>query len=669
MAPKNAASGTAASKARAAKQAVREQKLAARRACGSVSEEGACPDQQPHKRERGQSKLAKTPVTPGPGPGPSVVDLLRKLPAGAAVSSSPVHHATSGTVIAAAPAVPAVPAGPDSLLSPQAVFALEPGTVVPIEVPEASQRSKPTEAAEARKSADPTSTEATEAEEAADTTAQQQSDTQAQMDGGPPGTEAIPPIPSKSTMQIAPTSAGLVSSQQGSAPIHKEVRPASTPVPQPTQATHTLHSDVSSVSSVEPNSLESAPVHPQAYTTPLETVTSSLGKEITIARQHLNDGQCATDFKLGSGLASDTDKEPSEFFTISEGAEESILLQDQDIDSDSYSLSDPQSDSEICTNTDASSQDSDPDVVMGRHRRHTVLKKKKGHPGSSGRPRAQSPHTSMQDPPSRPHSDSSPFFDQQNATLTSVMDTVLQAIASHREQTSKDGRRAQQALHKVQGVVRKLSKSVAASNARMTDMEDRIVVNEAEATAVKEQVDAHDAELKDVRWKLEEMENRMRRNNLRVLGVPEKIEGENVRMFVIQLFKDTLPELSTWNWELEVQRAHRTPFTLRATKEQSKYPRAILVYFGNFLLRQAIAEKARPDAHRTRGEISYFVRPDFCHTTVERRWRLRQLIKPFLEKKAQVYLNNPATLKVIYKGHAKFFTSEIKAKDFLDSMN
>lgn len=69
------------------------------------------------------------------------------------------------------------------------------------------------------------------------------------------------------------------------------------------------------------------------------------------------------------------------------------------------------------------------------------------------------------------------------------------------------------------------------------------------------------------------------------------------------------------------------------------------------------------------GRISFFVRPDFCHSMVERRWRLRQLIKPFQEKTIQIYLINPAQLKVIHEGQVQYFSSEIKAREYLDALD
>lgn len=140
-----------------------------------------------------------------------------------------------------------------------------------------------------------------------------------------------------------------------------------------------------------------------------------------------------------------------------------------------------------------------------------------------------------------------------------------------------------------------------------------------------------------------------------------------MRAFMVQMLQKAFPDLEGWRWSHEVQRAHRAPFNIRQPVHPDAKPRAILVYFGNFLLRQLIFEKARPDAQRAVDRFSFFTRPDFCHTTVERRWRLRQMISQFQEKGAQAFLLNPARLKIIWKDRVRVFTSEIKAKEFLDA--
>ncbi|KAJ1172835.1 hypothetical protein NDU88_004677 [Pleurodeles waltl] len=60
-------------------------------------------------------------------------------------------------------------------------------------------------------------------------------------------------------------------------------------------------------------------------------------------------------------------------------------------------------------------------------------------------------------------------------------------------------------------------------------MEERIVAVEEDVVNLKEQNTMRDEQLTDVMWKLEDFENRQRRNNLRILGIPEGLEGSNIQ--------------------------------------------------------------------------------------------------------------------------------------------
>ncbi|KAJ1195496.1 hypothetical protein NDU88_004776 [Pleurodeles waltl] len=128
----------------------------------------------------------------------------------------------------------------------------------------------------------------------------------------------------------------------------------------------------------------------------------------------------------------------------------------------------------------------------------------------------------------------------------------------------------------------------------------------------------HDTQLIDIQWKIEDFENRQRRNNLRILGVQEGIEGQDARVYIIRLFKAAFPEQAGWDWEKEIQRAHRFPLYLKkqmttgGAGSSLQQPRALIVYFGNYLLRQIVYEKTRPNSKISCEGVTFFSRPTFA---------------------------------------------------------
>ncbi|KAJ1181396.1 hypothetical protein NDU88_006603 [Pleurodeles waltl] len=87
---------------------------------------------------------------------------------------------------------------------------------------------------------------------------------------------------------------------------------------------------------------------------------------------------------------------------------------------------------------------------------------------------------------------------------------------------------------------------IASFQTRVLGLEQRVTTVEAQD---------RDQELLFVRSKLTDLEDRSRRDNVRFLGFPENIEGEDIHPFL----RETLPKLTgiTFDPPLEFQRAHR----------------------------------------------------------------------------------------------------------------
>ncbi|KAJ1188168.1 hypothetical protein NDU88_004932 [Pleurodeles waltl] len=251
------------------------------------------------------------------------------------------------------------------------------------------------------------------------------------------------------------------------------------------------------------------------------------------------------------------------------------------------------------------------------------------------------------------------------------LETIHQSIMEHREESKSESRRTQLACRKMQIQIRRVSKTCSEFTTRMEEVETRISHLEDEAGSHQVTREAMEKELEDTQWKLTDLEDRLRRNNLRVLGVPEGLEGSDTHSFMVALFKEAFPDLHQWDWDREIQRAHRFPFSKVGSNSEggSGRPRAILISLLNYQARQAIYDRARPNSRSKAKGCEFFVRPDFCHSTVEKRWRLRQLIQPLQNKGAQAFLLNPAKLKVVIDNKTQYFTSEVKARAFMGGLS
>ncbi|KAJ1208730.1 hypothetical protein NDU88_004113 [Pleurodeles waltl] len=207
----------------------------------------------------------------------------------------------------------------------------------------------------------------------------------------------------------------------------------------------------------------------------------------------------------------------------------------------------------------------------------------------------------------------------------------------------------------MQTQIHRVAKTCSEFATRMEKVETRISRLEDDVGSQKLTRDTMEKQLEDTQWKFTDLEDRLRRNSLRVLGIPEGVEGSDPRGFVVALFKEAFPDLNQWEWEREIQRAHRFPFNRagKSSTEGDSRPRGMLISLLNFQAKKAVYDLARPNFKRTVRGYDFFVRPDFCHTTVEKRWRLRQLIQPLQNKGVQAFLINPAKLKVVVGGRTQ----------------
>ncbi|KAJ1193030.1 hypothetical protein NDU88_002336 [Pleurodeles waltl] len=165
-------------------------------------------------------------------------------------------------------------------------------------------------------------------------------------------------------------------------------------------------------------------------------------------------------------------------------------------------------------------------------------------------------------------------------------------------------------------------------------------------------------------FKLTDLEDRSRRDNVRFLGFPENIEGEDLHGFL----RDTLPRLTsiTFAPPLEFQRAHRLGPRRPST---DALPRPIIAC----PLRHAQARQLIQRAH-TQGSCqldghTIRISVDFSKETSERR-RAFLALRPRLRQMEVKYgLFDPARRWITKNGASKDFYDPEDLRSFLDGLS
>ncbi|KAJ1083489.1 hypothetical protein NDU88_003648 [Pleurodeles waltl] len=145
--------------------------------------------------------------------------------------------------------------------------------------------------------------------------------------------------------------------------------------------------------------------------------------------------------------------------------------------------------------------------------------------------------------------------------------------------------------------------------------------------------------------KLESLENNQRRNNLRFLRVPEGLDGDDLKGFVVKLinqekkFEDAGIDIAK-----DIQRVHRVPAQMPPNRDR---PRKMLVYFLTYGLKERILEMALKKKSLSVNGAPFEVRSDLASITLNKQWELGKRINILRKIGATVQLRFPASLRIM----------------------
>ncbi|KAJ1205279.1 hypothetical protein NDU88_000714 [Pleurodeles waltl] len=131
--------------------------------------------------------------------------------------------------------------------------------------------------------------------------------------------------------------------------------------------------------------------------------------------------------------------------------------------------------------------------------------------------------------------------DALNAETVSPSPSLHQTIMAQHKQTQRDSKKARVATKQLQVAVSKIAKTCSEIGERIAAIECRADVLESDLGAVTKQAAMHETQLSDIQWKVEDFENRQRRNNLRLIGIQEGIELASLESQIVGLARNNAP--------------------------------------------------------------------------------------------------------------------------------
>ena len=248
-----------------------------------------------------------------------------------------------------------------------------------------------------------------------------------------------------------------------------------------------------------------------------------------------------------------------------------------------------------------------------------------------------------------------------------AQDKKMDAMAAAQEELGKElGRK----LDDIQKAAVAMEAKLTRLSSRQDVAEERLEALELFRKEVVEAPTAGEAEIRFLMEKIDDMENRDRRLNLKFVGFPEKIEKEDVLGFIMDAIKRMWPGIVFPNG-LEIERAHRLG-TVRTQVEgqAAPKPRPIIARFLRFQDKENIMAAARRAKGRWDGK-EILVYQDFSKAVNEKRALFNPCKKILHQKGRDFAMFYPATL-VIYGvngGGRRSFDEHREAHDYVKSLD
>lgn len=217
----------------------------------------------------------------------------------------------------------------------------------------------------------------------------------------------------------------------------------------------------------------------------------------------------------------------------------------------------------------------------------------------------------------------------------------------------------------VLAAIRDQTTQILALGVRLGEAEDRIASVETTTESLQAKVIHLE---KQVSVMSEHIDNRERRCNIRLVGLPEGTEGSDPVNFMETWLPSHL-KITTKTGKIKLGRAHRS----QAPKPgHNQRPRPIIMKFHNFADKQRVMDAARrlgtePDhPARTGPRISFF--NDYSAAVVKKRKAFDDVKERLKKMNIGYALMYPATLKMTVNGTEKRFDTPEGASAFVDSL-
>ncbi|KAJ1189163.1 hypothetical protein NDU88_005914 [Pleurodeles waltl] len=242
------------------------------------------------------------------------------------------------------------------------------------------------------------------------------------------------------------------------------------------------------------------------------------------------------------------------------------------------------------------------------------------------------------------------------AASTTNMDTILKELLAIRSSISSLEHTVSTNTTEVQGLrneVVKFQINMQSTDARLSAVENLI-----------DKIPDNSQDIGYLQQKVIELEDRGRRNNLRIIGLPEQIEKDNILDF-LTTFLPTLTK-TTFSQPLDFQRAHRV--CSRGITSSTR-PRQVLACCLHHQQARQIIMAAKKHGPYEYDSSQIILTADFSAPTNFKRKQFLNLRTRLKKREIKYGLLEPATMIVTFQGKTKEYFDPHDLESFLNDLD
>lgn len=212
----------------------------------------------------------------------------------------------------------------------------------------------------------------------------------------------------------------------------------------------------------------------------------------------------------------------------------------------------------------------------------------------------------------------------------------------------------------IQSAIAPIKAALSECSEKVREVEGSMNVFDARLAGVESACNLLASENNKLLAKIDDLENRSRRNNLRVVGIPEGMEEGRPTEFMSSFFQEVFGQ-ECLDSPPVLDRAHRSS---AARPREGERPRPFILRVHHFQVKERLLRLSREKGQLIFRGKRVFIFPDFSADLVKRRAAYNEVRALLRGAKVRYGLLHPARLRVSFNGTDQIFDTPEAARDF-----